>query len=355
MNANGKIMILNYERYQIKSSKKKKKFFFIIAAVLIAGAAVLGFITLLPVPAASTSTPVPIDTNKDLASLWENRQYDEIIKISDYYLAEKPLDNYYLTYRGFSYFYKAWAEVIKLFSNFFQGSSHSFFLLRNFTSFYKLYSNSLDSQITDLLDQCIISLRRALLHDDVTIKHQIHYILGKAYFLKGINYLDLSIKYLELALKEGNREFDLYEYLATAYEVDNKIENAIRFLKDAYKEKPLDQYLFYLAKYYAMLGQYTTAKQNLATVMKKSKDKELLIECRLLLGNIYFDTKEYIKAKDLYIQVISDYENSEAAHFQLALVYENLGDYAKYRSELRKVYRLNPKNEEARRRLYNKK
>jgi tetratricopeptide (TPR) repeat protein len=347
-------MILSYERYQIKSQKKRKKFFLIIGVPILAAGLVAGFLLLPGAPDKPAATREDIDLTRDPAVLWENRQYDDIILICDYYLEQRPLDQYYLIYRGFSYFYKAWTEIIKLFSNFFQEtpSAHSFFLLRDFTSFYDLYSAKLDEGTVNLLNQAIISLRRVLLTDNVGIKHQVYYILGKAYFLKGIDFLDLSIKYLELAVKEGNKEYDLYEYLATAYEVDNQIENAIRFLKDAYAEKPLDQYVYYLAKYYALLKQYDKAEQNLHDIIEKSKDKDLIIECRLLLGNIYFDKKEYNKAKDLYTQVIQEYEGSEAAHFQLALVYENLGDYAKYRAELRKAYRLNPKNEEARRRLY---
>ncbi len=315
-----------------------------------------GFSILTGSPGTPALTRENINTAQDLETLWKNRQYNDIILICDYYLDQKPLDQYYLIYRGFSYFHKAWTEIIKLFSNFFQEtpSAHSFFLLRDFSSFYDLYSAKLDGKTVDLLNQSIISLRRVLLTENVKIKHQVYYILGKAYFLKGIDFLDLSIKYLQLALKEGSREYDLYEYLATAYEVDNQIENAIRFLKDAYAEKPLDQYVYYLAKYYALLKQYDKAEQSLHDIIAKSKDKDLIIECRLLLGNIYFDKKEYNKAKDLYNQVIREYEGSEAAHFQLALVYENLGDYAKYRAELRKAYMLNPKNEEARRRLYDK-
>jgi len=96
----------------------------------------------------------------------------------------------------------------------------------------------------------------------------------------------------------------------------------------------------------------TKNEEYINNIISKTKDNELLIESRLLLGTIYFDKKEYVKAKELYDQILNGSSESDKAHYQLALVYEKLGDYAKYRSELRKAYMLNPKNEDARHRLY---
>ena len=203
-----------------------------------------------------------------------------------------------------------------------------------------------------LFDQSIISLRRALLIEQIGIKHQIYYILGKAYFLKGQSFLALSIKYLEIAFESGNKEFDLYEYLATAYEIDNKIQKAIYFLEEAHKQNPLEIYLYYLAKYNWKLSNLTSAEKYLNSIINKTKDKKLLFECKLLLGNIYFDKKEYNKAKKLYDYILEEFDSSAEAHFRLALIYEQLGDYAKYRSELRKAYSLNPNIEDVRSRLY---
>ncbi len=386
-------MILNYERYQIRSQKKRKKFFFILLIFIFLTALIIGLFFLLQTPENPVVLSEIINPNQDLTTLWENRYYDKIIFICDYNLKQRPLDEYYLIYRGFSYFHKGkdiYDAVIELFQQYFNLNSkeidlnsylyiaekhkdklssliqvlHTIYTdnqLHNYPYFKNFSDNTTNIEklnlfliaCISLFDESIISLRRALLIEHIGIKHQIYYILGKTYFLKGKSFLSLSIKYLELAFESGNKEYDLYEYLAAAYEIDNKIDKAVQFLEDAYSQKPLDIYLYYLAKYNWKLADFKSAEEYLDNIINKTKDKELLFECKLLLGNVYFDKKEYSKAKELYDTILEEFDNSAEAHFRLALIYEQLGDYAKYRSELRKAYTLNPNFEDVRSRLYN--
>jgi tetratricopeptide (TPR) repeat protein len=386
-------MILNYERYQLRTQKKKKKLFFILLVFIFILGFGIGLFFLFQTPETSSPSKNNMNSNQNLTALWENREYYLIISICDYKLENRPLDQYYLIYRGFSYFHKAkdvYDAASDLFQEYFNLNYKEIDLnnylpiaekkknklsgliqelqtvytdnqLQNyscFQEFSKVSTNieKLNMFITgciSLLDQSIISLRRALLKENIGIEHQIFYILGKAYFFKGSNFSSLSIKYLELAVESGSKEYDLYEYLATAYELTNQTEKAVYFLEQVYKQKPLDIYLYYLAKYNWKLSNLDSAGEYLNKIINKTKDKELLFECKLLLGNIYFDKKEYSKAKELYETLLEESDNSAEAHFRLALIYEQLGDYVKYRSELRKAYSLNPNIEDVRSRLYN--
>ena len=86
-----------------------------------------------------------------------------------------------LSYRGFAYFYRAVAEI------------------------------ALEEKLP-LLDESIVSLRRALLSGTPFVG-EVDYVLGKAYFYKGKYYYDESISYMESSLAKGYVQKDSNEYI----------------------------------------------------------------------------------------------------------------------------------------------
>jgi predicted ATP-dependent Lon-type protease len=66
-----------------------------------------------------------------------------------------------------------------------------------------------------LVDEAIISLRKALASGGQMPKAQVEYVLGKAYFDKGDSYFDEAVKYLELSIAAGYLAADSREYLGS--------------------------------------------------------------------------------------------------------------------------------------------
>jgi tetratricopeptide (TPR) repeat protein len=333
-------MLLDYERYQVKSKKKKKlRLIIILLLILGAGVGVYFLITAVFFSAAPLPALMLLSPAENLRARWqeflladksdqqgakreenEKKILDDILTLCDESLKGNSLDLQFLVYHGYASFYRA--------------------------RFESAFENQLP-----YFNQAVVSLRRALDVANEEMRPQLCYMLGKAYYNKRNYYYDLAAKYLEKALNLGYKGRDTYGYLVSVNDEWGNTEKAIDYLEQAYKDNQSDLYLFHLAKSYKKLNKTDEAADLLTKILRGSTDAELLREAKFLSGEIYFDKRDYRAAEKMYRDILKDDDNSAEAHFRLALIYEKISDYAQYRYELRRTLEKDPGHSGARSRL----
>jgi tetratricopeptide (TPR) repeat protein len=333
-----KIMLLDYERYQRKTSKKKKRIILLVffLAALVGGYFLVTRVFLKRDPFAPLAYAAP---KADMDSMWAElvrrqgtgtqpdkgdesykRLLDDIVRLSGTKMDANPLALRPLVYHGYASFYRA------------------------------LQENDFESQLP-FLNQAIVSLRRAKLVATRSVLPQLCYMLGRTYFFKREYYYDLAARYLEQALNLGYKKADVFEYLVLINSEWGNTEKTIGYLERALEEKRSDLYLFHLAKNYYKVKRGAEAAGILEKIIASSKDRELLKECKFLSGEILFDQGKYTQAEKEYRDILKDDPESAEAHFRLALIYEKSGDYAQYRYELRQTLEKDRGHSGARSRL----
>ncbi|MDR0623292.1 MAG: hypothetical protein LBG10_02565 [Treponema sp.] len=123
---------------------------------------------------------------KELLAYWEAGSFDKIFSASGAALVSRPMDYFLLTLRGFSAYQLGIAQI-----------------------------NNQDTLA--YINECIWSLRKALLLKNSQDDGRVYYVLGKAYCYKGNEYADLAVKYLEKAREVLYKARDIPEYLGLAY------------------------------------------------------------------------------------------------------------------------------------------
>ena len=259
---------------------------------------------------------------KKVLSLWETKNYQEIIKMTDSLLVKKPMSAYNLIFNGFAHFYTAVNQATAE-----ERNSH--------------------------IEKAIIALRRARLHEKFPLSGEVDYILGKAYYQKGMYYADLSAQYMLSSIEKQYIGQDSYEYLGLAYSnLSNHAESLKYFLK-AIESSPTDLLYLTVAQSYYQLGDKNSCEEYLMRAINKSQDSRLIQKARFLLSDIYFQNKEYLKAEEQYQKVIESNPQSPDAYFGLGEIFYAMGDNLKARASWRKAIRIDPNHFGALRRLYN--
>jgi tetratricopeptide (TPR) repeat protein len=314
-------MILNVERYRYQRSGRKPRrgWLVIVLLVLVAGGVFLGW--RLGLGGVLSRLLRSQARSQTLAELWKNRLYDEVIARCDQTLKSDPLAGEALVYRGFSFFYKAVSE------------------------------GSLQDRIP-FLDEAIGSLRRSRLSRASPWRTETDYVLGKAYFHKGKYYYDLTLEYLKKALGAGYESEDIYDYMGLAATQLEQPELGLEYFQKALAKHPTDILLLMIGQSYHELGQAKNAEEYLLRAINKTEDPAIEKKSRFLLGQIYFDRKEYLKAEDEYQAILAQDPNSADAHFYLGEVYSSMNDIVKARAEWRKTLIIDPSHYGAKLRYY---
>lgn len=252
-------------------------------------------------------------TQKALVSKWSVYDYESVYEISRQILEKNPFNTIALTYHGYSSFYLAVSQ------------------LDNATA-------------QTYLDDCINSLRLALVDSKKSIIPQIDYILGKAYFYKNTvtsyYYADLAVKYLKEAKSKGYKADDIPEYLGLSYAALGMTEESISAFTEALIIRESDSLLLSIAEQYYKAGLQTPAKQYLFRIKKDCENEELVLKSMNLLGTIYIDEKKYTEAKQEFEEILKKNPNSADAYYGLGVIYEKQGDMVKARSEWRRALRI---------------
>jgi tetratricopeptide (TPR) repeat protein len=272
---------------------------------------------------------------KELTRLWEEGSFEKAFELSLLRLEAKPMDYFLLTLHGFSAYQLAAAQI-----------------------------NSHDTQT--YIDACIWSLRKALLCKEGPEDLRIHYVLGKAYYYKGEAYADMAVNFLEAAKDGDYPAGDLPEYLGLAYAaihdyrssvaafslaLDPGAENRAEDGEAPQNRAPSDLLLLSIARSYLALEEADAARAYLVRCVETSRDSNILVAARLLLGEIYGKSGDASGAEAQYLSILEEGGENAEAHFQLGELYAAGGDPTRARAEWRRAVRIDPAHGPARTRL----
>jgi tetratricopeptide (TPR) repeat protein len=273
-----------------------------------------------------------VNERKELLEYWNAGAYKEAFELSRDWLVNKPVDFLLLTVHGFSSFQLAVAQI-----------------------------NAHDTQV--YIDECIWSLRKALLCKEGPGDYRIHYVLGKAYYYKGPGYEDLTVRYLQEAREGGFLAADMPELLGLAYAAVHDYRSSVAAFSEALLPEstevssfdsgaaPPDLLLLAMAQSYLALEEEASARAYLMRLLETSRDSNSIIAARLLLGGIYGKNGDVSGAEAQYLAILEENGENAEAHFQLGELYAAGGDSTKARFEWRRALRFNPAHRPARARL----
>jgi tetratricopeptide (TPR) repeat protein len=259
---------------------------------------------------------------QELLQIWNGGDYIQAYEFSKTALLEKPVDYFLLTINGFS----AYQMGISQINN------------QNMLAF---------------INECIFSLRKALLHKESSGDGRIFYVLGKAYGYKGGEYADLAVKYLEIANDLSYPASDIPEYLGLAYAAFGDYRSSVEAFSLAFipGKSPSDNLLLSIARSYIAMEEYNTAFGYLQRCIDISPDSKSVVISRMLLAEIYGKNGEYDNAETQYLNILSDSGENAEVRFQLGEIYNLKGDTTRARAEWRLAYRQDPAHARARARL----
>ena len=259
---------------------------------------------------------------RELLRVWNEGKFEQAYEISKNALLEKPVDYFLLTINGFSA--------------------------------YQLGISQINSQNKLLfIDECIFSLRKALLHKEASNDGRVFYVLGKAYGYKGDEYADLAVKYLEKANSLSYEAQDIPEYLGLAYAAYGDYRNSVAAFSNAFvsDKQPSDNLLLSIARSYMAMEEYNMAIGYLKRCIDTSPDSKSIVVSRFLLAEIFKTSGDYGNAEKEYLSILNYSGENAEVHYQLGELYNLQGDTTRARSEWRIAYRQDPAHARARARL----
>jgi tetratricopeptide (TPR) repeat protein len=263
---------------------------------------------------------------KELLRLWEAGSFDRVFTLSKTVLASKPLDYFSLTIHGFSAYQMGISQI-----------------------------NSLETQY--YIDECIHSLRKAMLLKNAAEDGRVYYVLGKAYTYKGDSYAALAVAYLEQARELSYGEDDIPEYLGMARAAGGDYRGSVAAFSEALSpagvdvENPSGLLLLSIARSYAALGEWDMARAYLVRCIDVSPDSRITVSARLLLADILRGMGDLGSAETQCAAVLSEAGENADAHYQLGEIYTLRGDATRARAKWRDALKVDPTHTKARIRL----
>jgi tetratricopeptide (TPR) repeat protein len=271
---------------------------------------------------------------KELLRYWEAGSFDKAFSSSGAALESRPMDYFLLTLHGFSAYQLGIAQI-----------------------------NNQDT--LSYINDCIWSLRKALLLKNSVNDGRLYYVLGKAYCYKGNGYADLAVAYLEKARAVFYPAEDIAEYLGIAYAALGDYRGSVEAFTQAlnpsgYPEgdgllgeraDPSDLLLLSIARSYRALDEPDSAQAYLLRCIEISRDVHTRAAARLLLGEILGKAGDSGGAEAQYMAVLDEGGENAEARYQLGELYAAGGDITRARAEWRRVVRFDPAHAKARARL----
>jgi len=313
-------------RYSYRSYIRRKRLIFSVVALVVTGmvtAAVIQFAGKIRGSARGERT--------EILQFWESSSYNEVYDRSQAALASRPLDYFLLTMHGFSAYQLGISQI-----------------------------NSLNAE--RYFDDCIRSLRKALLLRNSLNDGRLYYVLGKAYNYRGENYADLSVKYLEKAVKLSYNARDIPEYLGLAYASIGDYHNSVMAFAEALlmqgqgdegssSDRPSGLLLLSIARSYFALGEFELAQAYLQRCIEVSPDSRTVLAARLLLSEVLQKAGDSNGAKRQLMDILGEAGENAEAHYQLGELYALQGETTRARAEWRLAISADPAHLKARARL----
>jgi tetratricopeptide (TPR) repeat protein len=288
---------------------------------IILAVCIIGFVTFFSFFIYNFISQKNTKSIKTLYAQWAAYDYSAVYKTSAQILREKPLNNTAHTLRGYACFYLA-------------------------------VSQTDTTKARNYLDESINNIRIAIYNAKKSLKPQLYYMLGKAYFYKDTTssyhyYADLAVTYLQKSKDTGYVADDIPEYLGLSYAALGMTMKSIASFTEALLVRESDSLLMSIAEQYYKADQLSAAKQYLYRIITSSTDEELVLKSHLLLGQIYIAEKDYISAGKEFETILEKNKNSADAYYELGVIYEKQGDLIKARSEWRTALRIQPNHADA--------
>ncbi|MCL2720136.1 MAG: tetratricopeptide repeat protein [Treponema sp.] len=259
---------------------------------------------------------------REILQIWNEGNYELVYEISQKALLDYPMDYFLLTIHGFSA--------------------------------YQLGISQINNQnMLKFINECIFSLRKAIIQKESAKDGRVYYVLGKAYSYKGNEYADLAVKYLEIADKLLYNASDIPEYLGLSYAAYGDYRKSVISFTNAFVPgaPPSDNLLLSIARSYIAMEEYNTAFSYLQHCVEISADSRSIDISRLMLAEIYKINGDYENAETQYLSIIRNSGENAEVRFQLGELYNQKGETTRARSEWRTAYRLDPSHARARVRL----
>ena len=256
----------------------------------------------------------------ELYADWNNAEYAGLYEKTGLFLKEHPLHGEVLALHGFAAYYLSLEETDT-------------------------------TETRNYLNESITTLRKAWLRVSRRERVNISYILGKAYYQRGMFYADLSLKYLDYAQNNGAQYTDIAEFRGMAAEALGDHEKAIESFAQALIHDPSDLLLFTLARNYRALNDSDKAKQYLTETVRTTHDELLELKSRYELGMILHQEGNSDEAEKEFTAILEKDPNYADAHYGLGVVYESREDMIKARAAWRRALRLDPMHEQSREKL----
>jgi tetratricopeptide (TPR) repeat protein len=291
------------------AAKFKRKRFLKLAAIIVVSA---GFVC-----AAYFIKNFETRANRERSepvSYWKAGNYAESFKSSGIRLQKAPMDYFFLTVYGYSAYQLAFSQV-----------------------------NA--SETMRYIDACIFALRKAILTPEGMKDGRVYYVLGKAYYFKGVEYADSCVEYLQKARALSWRANDSAEYLGLSYARLGDYRASVAAFAEALNTaggEPPGTLLLAIARSYVELQEDAIAEGYLVRCLETSRDIDSVVEARLMLGSIMRDRNEYDAAERHYLAILAEAGENAAARHELGELYLAKGDVARARSEWRKANRVDP-------------
>lgn len=303
----------------------KKTIILIVAGLLIVAlSAGIYFAVHDASPGQSDGSSPKAVPKSQILDAWAKGDKAQTLELARSSLATRPLDPFYLSFDGIAAYY---------------------------LSFEKPEGDEKQS----LLDDAVFSLRKSLVADNnLPIKAQVEYVLGKAYYQKGSPWYDLAAVYLTKSVEHGYQGSDTEQYLGLVYAGMSDHEKAVQHFESALTKDSSDILMLSAAVSYKELGNVAKADELLSKVIQSASDAVVVQRSRFMLAEMAMNAGDFRKAEGLYQSIIDADPRSAEAWYQLGVVYDAMKDPIRARAAWRKVTAIDPNNIEARKKLAEK-
>jgi len=298
----------NY-RSQIHRVKTLRTVLIILAIVLVAGIPLFVL--------ASIQNQKRIE-REQLLEAWDSGEYDSVYSASVAALETKPLDYFLLTINGFA-------------------------------AFQLGISQPSNSDMLDYMDKSIWALRKAVQLKEAAQDGRVYYVLGKAYYYKGENFMYLAIENLETAQDISYDATDMPQFLGLAYAALGDYRSSVAAFSRALtaEKEPSDLLLLAIARSYTALNEPETARAYLMRCVDISRDINAKVTAWLSLADIYSTGGNLDAAEEQYKAILDSTGDNAEAYYQLGELYLRKGDNTRARAYWRLSLRADPAYQKA--------
>jgi len=257
--------------------------------------------------------------DNELLRLWNESDYEAVRATAESILAEHALDGKALTFGGFAEFYTG-VELVE------------------------------QEARRERLDRSIELLRKALHVPRAPLEAERDYVLAKAYFHKGAEYMDLSVYYMERSLERGYDASDSHTYLGLGYARLGLFEQSVDWFERAMERanaEDINAIRMEAARSLVELEDYASARSVLEAAVATLEDEFLVLMARNELASVLILDEQYETAESVLEATIERFPESADAYYYLGIVYDQTDRDVQARGLWRTAREIDPNHTEA--------